>query len=154
MLLGVSGNGSVLPLASRDTLEWVQHTRFGLSLLTLLPTSTGCNPDFEEVRNKTRLWHLQDSSTPQCCCSAWTEVISSGPLIINLITVFQGRWFLQAYLAYGSLCMMRNGVSRTMLNDPQSGKSWAFDLIQTKNNFANEPLKSYNTHFKMLSTWF
>lgn len=35
--------------------------------------------------------------------------------------------------------MMRNGVSRTTLNDPQSGKSWAFDLIQTKNNFANEP---------------
>lgn len=34
--------------------------------------------------------------------------------------------------------MMRNGVSRTMLNDPQSGKSWVFDLIQTKNTFANE----------------
>lgn len=34
-----------------------------------------------------------------------------------------------------------------MLNDPQSGKSWVFDLIQTKNTFANEPLKSYNIHF-------
>lgn len=34
--------------------------------------------------------------------------------------------------------MMRNGVSRTMLNDPQSGKSWVFDLIQTKNTFSNE----------------
>lgn len=40
-------------MASRDTLEWVQQTGFGLSLLTLLPTGVGCNPDFEEVRNKT-----------------------------------------------------------------------------------------------------
>lgn len=35
--------------------------------------------------------------------------------------------------------MMRNGVSRPMLNDSQSGKSQVFDLIQTKNTFANEP---------------
>lgn len=34
---------------------------------------------------------------------------------------------------------MRNGVSSPMLNDPQSGKSRVFDLIQTKNTFANEP---------------
>lgn len=40
---------------------------------------------------------------------------------------------------YGNLCMMRNGVSRPMSNDPQSGKSRVFDLIQTKNTFANEP---------------
>lgn len=26
-----------------------------------------------------------------------------------------------------------------MLNDPQNGKPRAFDLIQTKNTFANEP---------------
>jgi len=42
-------------------------------------------------------------------------------------------------MAYGSLCTMRNGVSRPMLNDRQSGKSRVFDLIQTKNTFANEP---------------
>lgn len=84
VLLGVSGNVSVFSLASRDSLERVQHTGFGLSLLALLPTGMGRNPDFEEVGNKTRFSHLQHSSTSQHCCSAWTEVISSGPLIINL----------------------------------------------------------------------
>lgn len=53
MLLVVSGNSSVFSLVSRDSLEWVQHPGSGLSLLTLIPTGMGCNPDFEEVRNKT-----------------------------------------------------------------------------------------------------
>lgn len=35
--------------------------------------------------------------------------------------------------------MMRNGVSNHMLNDPQRGNYRGFDLIQTKNTFANEP---------------
>lgn len=53
VLLGVSGDGSVFSLASKDSGMGTTHRIQSVTSNTAT-TCMGCKPDFEEVGNKTR----------------------------------------------------------------------------------------------------